>query len=169
MALLIAAGLLSPNVGLMFWITLTFLLVILLMRWKAWGPITSALAERERRIDESIRSAEKALEEARLIQADNEKARREAEQSAQQILREARDSAESLRTEELEKTREQIRRMQEQASAEIDREKQGALNELRTEVADLAIQAAEKILEESLDADRQRKLVDGFLKGLPKN
>ena len=59
--------------------------------------------------------------------------------------------------------------MQEQASAEIDREKQGALNELRTEVADLAIKAAEKILEESLDADRQKKLVDGFLKGLPRN
>ncbi len=168
MALLLAAGLLSPNVGLMFWITLTFLLVILLMRWKAWGPITSALAARESRIEESIRSAEKALEEARLIQADNEKARREAEQTAQHILREARDSAESLRAEELDKTREQIRRMQEQAAGEIEREKEGALNELRTEVADLAIKAAEKILSESLDADRQRKLVDRFLDDLPK-
>ncbi len=168
MALLLAAGLLSPNVGLMFWITLTFLLVILLLRWKAWGPITSALAARESRIEESIRSAEKALDEARLIQADNEKARREAEQTAQQILREARDSAESLRAEELDKTRDQIRRMQEQAAAEIDREKEGALNELRTEVADLAIKAAEKILKESLDADRQRKLVDSFLDDLPK-
>jgi F-type H+-transporting ATPase subunit b len=169
MALLFAAGLLSPNIGLMFWITLTFLLVILLLRWKAWGPITSALAERETRIEESIRGAEKALEEARLIQADNEKARREAEHTAQQILREARDSADSLRAEELDKTRDQIRRMQEQATAEIEREKEGALNELRTEVADLAIQAAENILKESLDADRQRKLVDGFLDDLARN
>jgi F-type H+-transporting ATPase subunit b len=153
----------------MFWVTLTFLLVILLLRWKAWGPITAALAERENRIEESIRSAEKALEEARLIQADNEKARREAEQSAQQILRDARDSAESVRAEELDKTREQIRRMQEQATAEIDREKEGALTELRTEVADLAIQAAEKILRESLDGDRQRKLINSFLDDLSKN
>jgi F-type H+-transporting ATPase subunit b len=169
MALLFAAGLLSPNIGLMFWITLTFLLVILLLRWKAWGPITSALAERETRIEESIRSAEKALEEARLIQADNEKARREAEQTAQQILREARGSADSLRAEEIDRTRDQIRHMQEQATAEIEREKEGALNELRTEVADLAIKAAEKILKESLDTDRQRKLVDGFLDDLSKN
>ena len=169
MAMLLAAGLLSPNIGLMFWITLTFLLVILLLRWKAWGPIVSALAERETRIEESIRSAEKALEEARLIQADNEKARREAEQTAQQILRDARDSAENLRAEELDKTREQIRRMQEQATTEIEREKVGALNELRTEVADLAIKAAEKILKESLDTDRQRKLVDNFLDDLPNN
>lgn len=169
MAFVFAASLLSPNVGLMFWITITFLLLMFLLRRYAWGPITGALAEREARIDESIRSAEKALEEARQIQADNEKARREAEQSAQKILREARESAESLRAEEIEKTREQIRRLQEQASAEIDREKQGALNELRTEVADLAIGAAEKILRESLDADRQRKLVETFLDDLPEN
>jgi F-type H+-transporting ATPase subunit b len=169
MALVLAASLLSPNVGLMFWITITFLLLMFVLRRFAWGPITSALTTREHRIEESIRSAEKALEEARQIQADNTKARQEAEQSAQQILRDARTSADSLRSEELEKTRTQIQRMQEQATAEIEREKEGALDELRTEVADLAIKAAEKILSESLDATRQRKLVDGFLKDLSKN
>ncbi|NNE46678.1 MAG: F0F1 ATP synthase subunit B [Rhodothermales bacterium] len=169
MALVLAASLLSPNVGLMFWITITFLLLMFVLRRFAWGPITSALTTREHRIEESIRSAEKALEEARQIQADNTKARQEAEQSAQQILRDARASADSLRSEEMEKTRSQIQRMQEQATAEIEREKEGALDELRTEVADLAIKAAEKILSESLDATRQRKLVDGFLKDLSKN
>ncbi len=169
MALVLAASLLSPNVGLMFWITITFLLLMFVLRRFAWGPITSALTTREQRIEESIRSAEKALEEARQIQADNTKARQEAEQSAQQILRDARTSADSLRSEEMEKTRSQIQRMQEQATAEIEREKEGALDELRTEVADLAIKAAEKILSESLDATRQRKLVDGFLKDLSKN
>ena len=169
MALVLAASLLSPNVGLMFWITITFLLLMFVLRRFAWGPITSALTTREQRIEESIRSAEKALEEARQIQADNTRARQEAEQSAQQVLRDARASADSLRSEEMEKTRSQIRRMQEQATAEIEREKEGALDELRTEVADLAIKAAEKILSESLDATRQRKLVDGFLKDLSKN
>ena len=169
MALVLAASLLSPNVGLMFWITITFLLLMFVLRRFAWGPITSALTTREHRIEESIRSAEKALEEARQIQADNTRARQEAEQSAQQILRDARASADSLRSEEMEKTRSQIQRMQEQATAEIEREKEGALDELRTEVADLAIKAAEKILSESLDATRQRKLVDDFLKDLSKN
>jgi F-type H+-transporting ATPase subunit b len=123
MALVLAASLLSPNVGLMFWITITFLLLMFVLRRFAWGPITSALTTREHRIEESIRSAEKALEEARQIQADNTKARQEAEQSAQQILRDARTSADSLRSEELEKTRTQIQRMQEQATAEIERRK----------------------------------------------
>ena len=166
---ILAAGLLSPNVGLIFWITLTFLLLLLLLRRFAWGPILKALDTRERKIEESMARAEQALAEARKIQADNDRARREAEQEAQRILREAREAAEHLRAEEIEKTRAQIRQMQEQAQAEIEREKQSALNALRAEVADLAIRAAEKILHENLDATRQRKIVDAFIDDLPKN
>jgi F-type H+-transporting ATPase subunit b len=59
--------------------------------------------------------------------------------------------------------------MQEQAQAEIEREKQGALQELRDEVADLAIDAAEKILREDIDSKRQRELVDDFIGELPAN
>jgi len=166
---ILAAGLLSPNVGLIFWITVTFLLLLLLLRRYAWGPILKALDTRERKIEEAMARAEQALAEARKIQADNDRARREAEQEAQRILRQAREAAEHLRTEEVEKTRAQIRQMQEQAQAEIEREKQSALDALRAEVADLAIKAAEKILHENLDATRQRKLVDAFIDELPKN
>ena len=67
------------------------------------------------------------------------------------------------------KTRAQIQQMQESAQAEIEREKQSALDSLRTEVADLAVQAAEKILRANLDADRQKKIVNDFLGDLPKN
>ncbi len=166
---ILAAGLLSPNVGLIFWITVTFLLLLLLLRRFAWGPIIKALDTRERKIEESMARAEQALAEARKIQADNDRARREAEQEAQRILREAREAAEHLRAEEVEKTRAQIRQIQEQAQAEIEREKQSALDALRAEVADLAIRAAEKILHENLDATRQRKIVDAFIDDLPKN
>ena len=169
MNVIIAADLLAPNIGLIFWITVVFVLLLVILRKFAWGPITSALEERERTIDSSIQRAEQALAEARQIQADNEKARREADQEAQRILREARETAEHLRSEEVEKTRAQIRQMQEQAQAEIEREKQSALSELRTEVADLAIQAAEKILKENLDAPRQRQIVENFIDDLPKN
>jgi len=166
---ILAAGLLSPSVGLIFWISLTFLLLLVVLRKFAWGPITSALDTREKKIEESMERAERALSEARQIQADNDKARREADQAAQRVLREARDAAEQLRGEEVEKTRTQLRQMQDQARDEIEREKQTALDALRTEVADLAIEAAEKILHDSLDGDRQRKIVDTFIDGLPKN
>lgn len=169
MRLMLAAGLLDPNFGLVIWITIVFAVLLALLRKFAWGPITSALAEREETIDASIRRAEQALAEAKAIQAENERARREAEQEAQRILREARETAERLRSEEVDKTRAQIRHMQEQAQAEIEREKQSALDELRAEVADLAIEAAQKILQENLDEPRQRRIVDRFIDGLPKN
>ena len=164
-----AADLLAPNAGLAFWILVTFIALMLILRRFAWGPITNALDVREKKIEESMDRAEKALAEARQIQADNDRARREADQEAQRIIREAREAAESLRSEEVDKTRAQMQQMQEQARAEIEREKQSALDTLRTEVADLAIQAAEKILQENLDEGRQRRIVDSFLDGLPKN
>ena len=116
-----------------------------------------------------MEQAEKALAEAKQLQADNTKARRESEAQAQAILRGAREEAERLRGEEVDKTRDQIKHLQESAQAEIEREKQSALDSLRQEVADLAVKAAEKILHENLDADRQKKLVNDFLSDLPKN
>ncbi len=113
--------------------------------------------------------AERALSEAKEIQADNTRAHREAESSAQRILREARDETERLRVDEIEKTKDQILRMQEMAQQEIEREKDAALDTLRQEVADLAIGAAEKILNENLDTGRQKRIVDDFLGDLSKN
>jgi len=161
--------LLAPNTGLVVWTAVTFGIVLFILWRYAWGPISKALEEREENISNSIERAEKALAEAKQVQADNQKARREAEREAQRILREAREAAESLREDEVEETRERIRKMQEQAQAEIEREKQGALEELREEVADLAIQAASKILKEDVDGDRQRRLVDDFIDDLPTN
>jgi F-type H+-transporting ATPase subunit b len=163
----LAQSLVEPDLGLIFWKVVAFLIFFYLIYRYGWGPITDSLQEREETIDASIKRAEKALEEARQIQAENQKARREAEQEAQRILREARESAEALRSDEVEKTRQKIRQMQEQAQAEIEREKQGALQDLRDEVADLAIGAAQKILKAELDDKRQRRLVDDFIGNLP--
>jgi len=165
----VAANLLTPNPGLAIWMTITFLILLFLLRKFAWGSITSALAEREQRIDESIKRADRALDEAKQIQADNTKARREADLQAQTILRQAREAAERIRADEIEKTRASVLTMQQNAKAEIEREKLGALNALRSEVADLAIRAAGKILEENLDDDRQRKLVDSFIDEFRRN
>ena len=169
MNIIFAVNLLSPNAGLVIWLTIVFGLLLVILKRYAWGPITSALEDRERTIDESIQRAEKALTEAKQLQADNERARREAEHEAQRLLRAAREQADHLRNEEVHKTREQIQHLRDQAQAEIEREKDSALDALRAEVADLAIQAAEIILQENLDAPRQRRLVETFIDELPKN
>ena len=164
-----AGGLLSANVGLAVWLFVAFTILLILLGKFAWGPITAALAEREGTIEESMTRAERALAEAKRLQADNEAARRDAERQAQQILREAKEQAEAQRAADIEKTKAEIARMQEAAQSEIERQKQQALAELRSEVASLAVGAAEKILRETIDADKQRGLVDQFIADLPQN
>ena len=164
-----AGGLLSANAGLAFWLGIAFLLLLTLLGKFAWGPITSALAEREGAIEESMTRAERALAEAKRLQADNEVARREAEAQAQAILRDARDQATAQRDADVARTKAEIARMQESAQADIETQKQQALAELRSEVAALAVGAAEKILRKEIDAEAQRGLVDQFIADLPQN
>ncbi|MCZ6705122.1 MAG: F0F1 ATP synthase subunit B, partial [Bacteroidetes bacterium] len=128
-----------------------------------------ALSEREERITESMEQADRALSEAKKLQADNTKARKEAEAEGPRLIREAREAADHLRSEEIANTKTQILTLQEQAKQEIERERDSALDSLRLEVADLAISAAEKILNENLDESRQKKIVDDFLSTLSKN
>jgi F-type H+-transporting ATPase subunit b len=166
---ILAVEILAPNVGLAFWIAIVFGLLLLLLRRFAWGPITSALNEREQTIEAAITRAEAALAEARQMQEDNQRARREAESEAQRILREAREAADAARAESLEKERQQVAHLRDQFQDEMHREKEQIKGELRAEVADLAIQAAEKILRENLDPERQQRLVSEFISELPKN
>lgn len=160
-------SLLQPGLGLPVFTLIVFGLVFALLAKFAWKPITQAMEAREHNISDSLQRAEVALAEAARIQADNDRARRESEQEAQRILREARETADRLRAEDIEKTKAQISQLQQQAEAEIERQKQGAIEALRAEVADLAVAAAEKIIRQNLDAPMQRKLVDEFIQTLP--
>lgn len=161
--MLFAADLLSANQGLVVWFSVVFLALLYLLRRFAWGPITSALTEREETIAGSLNRAEAALEESRRLQESNAQARRENEQQAQRLLREAREEAEQFREREVLRTREEINALRKQAQEDIARDKEKALQALRGEVADLAILAAEKVLQENLDGSRQRVLVDRFI------
>ncbi len=165
---LFAASLLAPDLGLIVWIGITFGILLILLRKLAWGPITSALSRSGRPPSANPWSKLKALAEAKQLQADNTKARREAEAQAQSILREAREEAERLRGEEVDKTRAQIQQLQESAQAEIEREKQSALDSLRTEVADLAVQAAKRSCARIWTRIVKKKIVNDFLGDLPR-
>lgn len=164
-----AGGLLTGQAGLAIWLILIFLVVYFILRKYAWGPITTALSERETNIQASIDQAEKALAEAKQISADNAQARREAETQAQRVLAEARETAQRLRDDQVEQTKVEIKQLQAQAEADIEQQKQDALTAVRAEVANLALQAAEKVIQESLDDDKHRRLVDTFLDGFSKN
>lgn len=164
-----SGGILNFNVGFAIWVLITMVIFLFVMNRYAVPLIMNALQEREKRIKESLESAETALARAEQISKDNEKAMREAEQKAQKIRKEAIREAEMLREERIAKSKEEAARMIEQARTAIEQEKKRAMLELRDEVARLAVQSASIILEAELDEERNNKLVNNFIDDISKN
>ncbi|HJP32042.1 MAG: F0F1 ATP synthase subunit B [Candidatus Latescibacteria bacterium] len=159
--------LLSPHPGLILWTIITFVVVLVILKAKVWGPLLAALDERERSIREALESADRAREEAQTQQAEHEKRLAEAESQARQIVSEAREAAEKVGQQVVADAREEAERTAQRASEAIEAEKRAALAQLRREAADIAVGAAGAILNAELDADRNRKLADDFIASLP--
>jgi F-type H+-transporting ATPase subunit b len=151
------------RLGPIIWTVINFAILLLVLRAVAWKPILKALQSREASINDALDRAEVAKSEAERILSENQKALNKADEEAQRVLRETREFAERLQAEASQRAQEESRRMLQQAQEEIARSKQQALTELRSEVATLAVQAAEKILDETLDAQRHARLVDRYL------
>ncbi|KZK74881.1 MAG: F0F1 ATP synthase subunit B [Pelodictyon luteolum] len=167
--ILLAGSLLSPEPGLIFWTTITFVLVLIILKKIAWGPIISALEEREKGIQSSIDRAHGAKEESEAILRQNRELLAKADAEADRVIREGREYAEKIRAEITEKAHQESQKMIEAAKNEIEQEKRRALAELRNEVADLAVRGAEKIIRGALDADVQKKVVDSMIQDLSTN
>lgn len=157
------AGLLVINAS--FWIELVaFLLMLGLLARYAYPRIIQAAEARERQIAEQLEAAEKARQEAeeRLRQA--EVSLDDARKQAQEILQGANRSAEQLRRELRDKAEEDARRLTQQAQASIEAERQRALDAVRKSVAELVVEATEKVIGEALDERGHRKLIDEAIK-----
>jgi F-type H+-transporting ATPase subunit b len=160
---------LEINPGLIIWTIITFILLVFVLKKLAWKPLTDALQKREDHIRNSIEQAEKANQEAEQLLSENREKLSRFEENGKRILNEHRAMGEKLKSEMLDKANQQYRKMMDQAKQEIDRDKEKALVQLRGEIVGLAIQAAGKILDETLDENKHRKIIDSYLKELPKN
>ncbi len=157
------------NPGLMVWTVITFVLLAMVLSKYAWKPLLQALNEREGKIRDSLDRAEQARSEAAELLKQNEKNLARAEEEYQKVIREGKALAEKLKDEIVNKAQQQAQRHLQQAKDEIQRDIEAAKQQLRSEVADLAVQAAGKILDETLDAQKHKKVVDNVLNQLPKN
>jgi len=160
---------LEINPGLIVWTIITFIIVLAILRAKAWKPLLQALTEREEKIRTALQHAENAQAEARRLLEDNKRQLAKAEEESQRIIKQGRELGDRLKTEIVEKANTSSRAMIEQAKDEIRREKDAALIQLRTEVADLAIGVAGKLIDQNLDTAKQRQLADSAIKDLQKN
>ena len=168
LALLAAGGLTDVNFGLTLWTIVLFVLFAVVMAKLGWGPLLAAVEEREKGIRGAVDGAQKAHTEAQALLAQHKEMLREAGREREEILKRALKDAEQLKADLSARAKAESDQMVQRAREQIDREKGQAILELRTQVADLAMQAAAKIVESSLTPDAQRKLVDDFIKTMPR-
>jgi len=162
---MVLANLITPELGLFFWQTVVFLIVLFVLSKFAWGPIMTALKERETSIADALDSAAKARKDILELQSNNEALLAEARSERDRIIRDAQTAATALVEEARSKAQSEGNRMIESAKSAIQTEKQAALTEIKNHSATLAVEIAEKILRKELEnPDAQQKLVNEYIK-----
>jgi len=161
-----ASALITPQIGLMFWTLLTFVILLLLLRRYAWGPILTAMNAREEGIKNDLDNARKEREDAQRILEDHRGLLNDARRERAEAVEAGRRDAERLKAEILEEARKQRENLMKQAEAQIEAGLRQARVALRGEAADLAIRAAGKLMGRNLDDATQRRLVDDYLADL---
>jgi F-type H+-transporting ATPase subunit b len=150
----------------LFWVivsALNFILFFILVWTFAFKPVSKMLEDRKVRIEQGLKDAEQARLDRDSAEAGRVAALAEARREANEILARAQRVSQETRDADIAATRTELERMRERAAGEIEAEKQRALSELRSEVADLALAAASRVVGESMDGDRQRRMVQEFL------
>ena len=162
-------SLLDVNPGLIFWTAVTFLLLLFVLKKTAWKPILSSLDERERFIRESVERAETARREAEELLEKNRQNLARAEEEAQKIIAQGREYAENLKNQIITEGKAEAKKIVDAASVEIERKTQEAFASLKGQVATIAIEAAEKIIKDNLDKEKNTNLVNKYIDDLSKN
>ena len=154
------------NPGLSIWTTFVFLALLGIL-WKfAWGPILEMVQAREDGIKSTLDQAANERDEAAKRLAEHREQMADARRQGQQMIAEGKEAGERVRQDIEEKARAEGDAMIERAVESIEREKDAALEELRKESVDLALAAAAKLVQASLDEKKDRELVMGFIEEL---
>ncbi len=142
---------------------INFGLLLVLLYFIGYRPIRKMLDERSKRIKEGIDQAELAKEAATRAEEEVQRRLDEARKDGQLILAQAAEMGERLKAEAREEARREAEALIVRARAEIGMERDEAIDRLRQEFADLAILAAEKVIKETLDKERHRRLIEEVL------
>ena len=157
-------SILTPDLGLLFWMLLAFLVVFFVLAKYGFPAIVNMVDERKKYIDDSLRKAHEASERLENIKQEGEAILQEAREKQAQILKEAAETRDAIVEKAQDKAREEGNRLINEAKAEIEQHKQAAIADIRNQVATLSVEIAEKVLKEHLkDNKAQMDLIDRML------
>ncbi|MEE1945992.1 F0F1 ATP synthase subunit B [Pedobacter sp. KR3-3] len=162
--------LLIPEVGLVVFQTIAFLLLLLILAKFAWKPVLGAIKEREQSIDDALNKAELAKQEMARLTSQNEELMKQARAERDQILKEAKTLKDSIVNEAKTQAQNEGAKLIEKARIEIENQKKAALAELKGQVSTLSLDIAERVLRSQLDDKaKQQDLVNSLLKDVELN
>jgi len=152
-----------PDTGLMVWTLVIFVILMFVLSRYAFGPITAAVEARERALEEAIEGAKRDRDAAAKLLQEHQAAIDSARGEAQKIIADGRAVGEKMRTDMIEQTRKEQQDMLERARRDIESEKDKAIMQLRREAVDLALAGASKVIEQNLESQKNRQLVESYL------
>jgi|TARA_B100001059_G_scaffold85006_1_gene83044 F-type H+-transporting ATPase subunit b len=156
--------LVTPDIGLIFWTTLSFLILLFILGKFAWKPILNSVNDRETSILKALKEAENAREEMKNLTADNERILKDARIEREAMIKEARDIKVKMISDAKEEAKTTADAIISQAQEAIENEKKSAMADLKSQMASLSIEIAEKVVKEELsNKDKQLKLVEDML------
>ncbi|AZA98831.1 F0F1 ATP synthase subunit B [Chryseobacterium joostei] len=157
-------GIIEPGIGLLFWMTLTFVILLFLLAKFAWKPIVSAVNERETSIVDALNQAKLAKKEMEDLKADNERIIREAKIERDSILKEAREIKDRIVGEAKDAAKAEGDKLIEAAKQTINAEKNAAMADIKNQIGALSVNIAESILKQKLDnTEAQNELVQNYI------
>ena len=157
--------LVTPEIGLIFWTTIVFLLLLIVLKKYAWKPILAAVDERNKSIEDALKAADKAKKEMLALNTDNERILIQAKKERDALLKEGREIKDSIIAEAKDKAKLEADKILITAKEQINNEKMKAITELKNQVAEMSIDIAEKILKSELsDKNKQKELIAEALK-----
>lgn len=165
--ILIKVNILAPDMGLMFWTLLIFLILLFLLKKFAWKPIVSALKEREESIEKALNEARTAREEIENLKLENDKIITQAKLDRDAMLRQAKELGDSIVNQAKENAQKEGKQILSETRALVKKEKEQAMLELKNEIGDLVIKTASKVIRQELTSnDQQKKIIEESLKDL---
>lgn len=157
MFFLVDFSVIKPEFGLLFWTTITFLILWGLLGKLAWKPIQSALKDRENSIDDALKQAEKAREEMAALNAKNEELLVSAREERSRILQEAKIMSDNIIRDAKEKSKVEADKIVASARQEIENQKKAALVEVKSSAGKLALEVAEKVIRRQLVGNAEQE------------
>jgi len=162
--------LITPDLGLVFWTGLNFILLMIILTKFIWKPIMAAVNKREDNIQEALDMAKKTKAEMEKLQTQNANLLKEARIERDEMIKEAKITSDSMIESAKSKSKVEADKIVENARVSIEAEKNAAVAELKNQVATIALEIAEKILREDLSSDeKQKQLAEGFAKDINLN